>query len=198
MKSHLAISQKDQALEITPCDFTQRNHARRSILFGAGYLDTTVKMYIAARASTVHAGATNMASTAEHMRGHRRRDFRQAAREKETPSVNPSCGRWLALARCHRGGSPRTFQRAASSPCGAQATPHPGKSKRSRAAAARLAAPRRAAPRLALQQRTRTRARAHAARVRYREATLQASFEPGAKSSPLEPRTGSTTAAGGS
>ena len=40
---------------------------------------TTAKMYIAARDSTVHAGATNMASTAEHMRGHRRRDFRQAA-----------------------------------------------------------------------------------------------------------------------
>ena len=53
--------------------------------------------------------------------------------------------------------------------------------------------------RLALQpRRTRAHARAHAARVRYREATLHPSFEPGAKRSQLEPRTGSTTAAGGS
>ena len=81
LKSHLAISHKDHALEITPCDFTQRNYARRSEPGAIFCLVpvTTVKMYIAARASTVHAGATNMASTAEHMRGHRRRDFRQAA-----------------------------------------------------------------------------------------------------------------------
>ena len=70
------------------------------------------------------------------------------------------------MARCHRGGSPRTFQRAASSPRGAQATPHPG--KRKRAAAARLAAPRRTAPRLALQQRTRTRTHAPALAPRER------------------------------
>ena len=75
----------------------------------------------------------------------------------------------------------------------------PGQKERSRAAAARLAAPRRAAPRLASPCSS---ARAHApARprsLRESEATLQASSEPGAKRSRLEPRTGSTTAAGGS
>ena len=89
---------------------------------------------------------------------------------KETPSVNPSCGRWLALARCHRGGSPRTFQRAASSPRGAQATPHPGK-KNDRAppppASPRRAAPRLASPRLAAAHaHTHPRARARSARAK--------------------------------
>ena len=69
----------------------------------------------------------------------------------------------------------------------------PGQKERSRAAAARLALPTPApapAPRLALQQRTRTRARSRRPRsLLYREATLHASFEPGAKSSRLEPRT---------
>ena len=75
----------------------------------------------------------------------------------------------------------------------------PGQKERPRAAAARpprRAAPRRASPRLAAA------ARAHAPTrprsLRESEATLQASSEPGAKRSPLEPRTGSTTAAGGS
>ena len=84
--------------------------------------------------------------------------------------VNPSCGRWLALARCHRGGSPRTFQRAASSPRGAQATPHPGK-KNDRAppppASPRRAAPRLASPRLAAAHaHTHPRARARSARAK--------------------------------
>ena len=67
--------------------------------------------------------------------------------------------------------------------------------KQKRRAAAAAAAARLAA--LALQQQH-AHARAHAARVRYREATLHPSFDPGAKRSRLEPRTGSTTAAGGS
>ena len=74
----------------------------------------------------------------------------------------------------------------------------PGQKERPRAAAARLALPplrlRLASP----CSRARAHARAHAARVRYREATLHPSFDPGAKRSRLEPRTGSTTAAGGS
>ena len=91
-------------------------------------------------------------------------------KKKETPSVNPSCGRWLALARCHRGGSPRTFQRAASSPRGAQATPHPGK-RNDRAppppASPRRAAPRLASPRLAAAHaHTHPRARARSARAK--------------------------------
>ncbi len=90
--------------------------------------------------------------------------------EKEAPSVNPSCGRGLALARRHRGGSPRTFQRAASSPRGAQATPHPGK-KNDRAppppASPRRAAPRLASPRLAAAHaHTHPRARARSARAK--------------------------------
>ena len=93
------------------------------------------------------------------------------ARKKFFSEVNPSCGRWLALARRHRGGSPRTFQRAASSPRGAQATPHPGK-RNDRAppppASPHRAAPRRASPRLALQQRTRTRTHAPALAPRER------------------------------
>ena len=89
---------------------------------------------------------------------------------EETPSVNPSCGRWLALARCHRGGSPRTFQRAASSPRGAQAAPHPGK-RNDRAppppASPRRAAPRLASPRLAAAHaHTHPRARARSARAK--------------------------------
>ena len=75
----------------------------------------------------------------------------------------------------------------------------PGQKERPRAAAAHLAAPRRPAPRLASPCSS---ARAHAPTrprsLRESEATLQASFEPGAKRSQLEPRTGSTTAAGGS
>ena len=75
----------------------------------------------------------------------------------------------------------------------------PGQKERPRAAAARLAAPRRPAPRLASPCSS---ARAHAPTrprsLRESEATLQASSEPGAKRSRLEPRTGSTTAAGGS
>ena len=76
--------------------------------------------------------------------------------------VYPSCGRSLALARCHHGGSPRTSQRAPSSPRDALATPHPSKSND-------RAPPPPASPclrlrlrqrlRLALQPRTRTRAR---------------------------------------
>ena len=47
LKSHLAISHKDPALDITPCDFTQRNHARRSEPGAILCLVpvTTVKMY---------------------------------------------------------------------------------------------------------------------------------------------------------
>ena len=73
----------------------------------------------------------------------------------------------------------------------------PGQKERPRAAAARRAAPRRASPRLALQQRTRTRTRTRARprSLRESEATFLAGIEPGAKSSRLEPRTGSTTAA---
>ena len=104
--------------------------------------------------------------------------------------VYPSCGRSLALARCHHGGSPRTSQRAPSSPRDALATPHPSKSNdRAPPPPASPCLPLRLRLRLALQPRTRARARACAARVRYREATLHASSEPGAKSSRLEPRT---------
>ena len=72
----------------------------------------------------------------------------------------------------------------------------PGQKERPRAAAARLAAPRRPAPRLASPCSS---ARAHAPTrprsLRESEATFLARIEPGAKSSQLEPRTGSTTAA---
>ena len=98
----------------------------------------------------------------------------------------------FALARCHRGGSPRTFQRAASSPRGAQATPHPG--KRNDRAPPPPASPRHASPCSSARAHAPTRPRS----LRESEATLQASSEPGAKRSRLEPRTGSTTAAGGS
>ena len=109
---------------------------------------------------------------------------------KETPSVNPSCGRWLALARCHRGGSPRTFQRAASSPRGAQATPHPGK-RNDRAppppASPRRAAPRLASPRLAAAHaHTHPRARARSARAK-QPSTRVSSREPKGPDSNREP-----------
>ena len=79
------------------------------------------------------------------------------------PSVNPSCGRWLALARCHRGGSPRASPRAASSPRDALATPHPAKAK-DRAPPPPPAAPRHATPRLASPCSTRTRTRSRRSR----------------------------------
>jgi len=92
-------------------------------------------------------------------------------RGAETPSVNPSCGRWLALARCHRGGSPRASPRAASSPRDALATPHPGK-RNDRAppppASPCLPLPLRLRLRLALQPRTRTRTHAPALAPRER------------------------------
>jgi len=76
----------------------------------------------------------------------------------------------------------------------------PEQKQRTRAAAARLAAPRRATPRRASPCSS-AHARARVARprsLRESEATFLAGIEPGAKSSRLEPRTGSTTAAGGS
>ena len=84
--------------------------------------------------------------------------------------VYPSCGRSLALARCHRGGSPRASPRAASSPRDALATPHPGK-RNDRAppppASPHRAAPRLASPRLAAAHaHTHPRARARSARAK--------------------------------
>ena len=104
--------------------------------------------------------------------------------------VNPSCGRWLASARCHRGGSPRASPRAASSPRDALATPHPGK-RNDRAppppASPRRAAPRRASPRLAAAHaHTHPRARARSARAKQPSKRVS-SREPKGPSSNREP-----------